>query len=572
MTPPPQPPRPSPGPTPDGNPLHARGKGAPRVTLDGARADPLAWLFLVVGLSLVHRYRFLFDDAFIYFRYVDNFVHLGAGPVYNAGEYVEGYSSPAQLLVLSLLRAAGLSFPAAVWGLGYGAFVLFWALCLRIDRAWTPAGTTPLHLPLALLCANYGVTTFFTSGLETPLVHVTAAGYALSVAQPRSRLARALVFASPLVRPELAVPLGLYVLHRALWGGEALRRLLPAPLLINGAWLGFRIIYYAEAFPNTFYLKDDVEVATGLGYLWDLERAYHGSLWLLAGAAIALGLRRSVHARQLVQLGRRSLLLLMAAAVAAYIVKVGGAPMHYWYLAFPFTLSTLALSGLAESALAAWGPAKTAAANRLGRPLALALCAVSFVLMPAQLQGHPAFGTPEHRERDLILDAAFHRDSPRYDPNRLPALSAAALGRARTAEVTTRGYARWRTENWCRSAYLALDEGVIHSLGLTDKVLAHVDAPDLRQGHKVALVPMARDLLAIRRSQPLSPGMHARAVATTGKPRWIASQRPAIEAIEAHIFNRHRPLENLRLVLRRRPRITAVAIGNGPRQGTGTGL
>lgn len=510
--------------------------------------DGLAWLFLLLGLSLVHRYRFLFDDAFIYFRYVDNFLHLDLGFVYNAGEYVEGYSSPAQLLVLTALRALGLSFPTAVWLLGYASFVLFWALCVRLNRHWSPPGPQ-LHLPLALLSANYGLTTFFTSGLETPLVHITAAGYALAIANPRSRLARALVYLSPLVRPELALALALFLLYRAVWGGEPLLRRLRWPAITNGSWLAFRVLYYAELAPNTFYLKDDVEPLIGLRYLWDLERAYHVAPLLALGALVTILLRR----RAPVHLPERGLLLCIAVAVAGYIVKVGGAPMHYWYLAFAFTLAVTALSGLAEHGLAAWGSARV---RTFCRPLMCIVWVGACALLPAQLTGHPALGTPVHAEADLILDAAFHRDSPRYQPEALPALARASLARARRAGVGTGPYPAWVTENWCRAAYLSLDKGVVHSLGLTDKVLAHVDAPDLRQGHKAALVPMARQLAAIRRTGTVTTGLHARAVATGEAPRWVAENLPAIERIEAQVFNQHRPLPNLRLALSPRTTIS----------------
>ncbi|HUU84231.1 MAG TPA: hypothetical protein VM243_12075, partial [Phycisphaerae bacterium] len=40
------------------------------------RPAPLEWLFLIVGLFLVIHYSWLLDDAFVYFRYVDNLLYL----------------------------------------------------------------------------------------------------------------------------------------------------------------------------------------------------------------------------------------------------------------------------------------------------------------------------------------------------------------------------------------------------------------------------------------------------------------------------------------------------------------
>ena len=76
------------------------------------------WLLLAVGLFLVFRYRWLLDDAFIYFRYVDNLLFLNAGLVFNAGEFVEGFSSPLHAMLLIALRALHLDWMHAITLLG----------------------------------------------------------------------------------------------------------------------------------------------------------------------------------------------------------------------------------------------------------------------------------------------------------------------------------------------------------------------------------------------------------------------------------------------------------------------
>ena len=40
------------------------------------RPSALEWIYLIVGLVLVYRYRWLFDDSFVYYRYVDNLLFL----------------------------------------------------------------------------------------------------------------------------------------------------------------------------------------------------------------------------------------------------------------------------------------------------------------------------------------------------------------------------------------------------------------------------------------------------------------------------------------------------------------
>ena len=54
------------------------------------RPTAIEWAALAASLFFTLQYSWLLDDAFIYFRYVDNLVYLGRGLVFNEGEYVEG--------------------------------------------------------------------------------------------------------------------------------------------------------------------------------------------------------------------------------------------------------------------------------------------------------------------------------------------------------------------------------------------------------------------------------------------------------------------------------------------------
>ncbi|MEJ2085289.1 MAG: hypothetical protein P8Y44_06375, partial [Acidobacteriota bacterium] len=60
--------------------------------LEQQKVRPVAieWIALAVGIGLTLWYRWLLDDAFVYFRYIDNFLFLKIGLVYNQGEFVEG--------------------------------------------------------------------------------------------------------------------------------------------------------------------------------------------------------------------------------------------------------------------------------------------------------------------------------------------------------------------------------------------------------------------------------------------------------------------------------------------------
>ena len=105
---------------------------------------PVGWVYgnLVVGLVFVARYRWLIDDAFVYFRYVDNLLFLGRGLVYNQGEYVEGFSSPLWTLLLTLLRASGIPARNAR-GLRVGK------KSKPAERVWTEAWIDGVWVPVS---------------------------------------------------------------------------------------------------------------------------------------------------------------------------------------------------------------------------------------------------------------------------------------------------------------------------------------------------------------------------------------------------------------------------------------
>ncbi|MGH0029854.1 MAG: hypothetical protein ACQGVC_08690 [Myxococcota bacterium] len=523
------------------------GEGAPR--REGRASGFVApraheWLLVVAGALLVVRYRWLLDDAFVYFRYVDNLLFTGAGLVFNAGEYVEGYSSPLQCLVLVLLRAAGLDWMHAVTLLGVTCFVGFALLVVKLNRELSPDAPV-VDLPLAYLACLYGTTSFFTSGLETPLAHSMAPVTALWLVRSRGAGLTALLALAPLARPELVLAVGGVGLFRWWRDGRFPWRLFVSTALAVGFWLAFRVVYYAELLPNTFYLKDDVQVAQGLVYLWDLLRGTAAlPVATVACIVFALGrLRRQADGPEAPpqptgDAAARAAMLLIAAAVAAYVVRIGGAALHYWYLAFPFTLAVCASAGWMETAAQRLG-----ASQRGVAAAALALAAVVALAYPHQLSGHPFRRSESHTQIGVIGDASFHRLHPRLQP-------ASWRGRVRPRDMRAfarvlaqRGYDRVVTGTWCRAHWAGYRDRVVHGFGLTEPVLARVDTPELKPGHKPALRALAEDVAAVRRTGSTL----VQAIDRGDAPAWMARNRESIATIEAKMFNRHRPVENLRL-------------------------
>ncbi|HEY8380222.1 MAG TPA: hypothetical protein VIK91_27220, partial [Nannocystis sp.] len=359
------------------------------------RPTALQWCVLVVGAVLVVRYAWVMDDAFIYARYADNAALMRVGLVYNAGEFVEGYSSPAWMLYVLALRLFGLSFWHIFLATGLGAFALFWWLLVRTDAAL--AGDRPrLGLVVAYLAVNYAVLTWFTSGMETPLIQLAAAGYALHIVRAKSRIGQILVGLSPLIRPELLLPFVVVLLH-----GLVRRRLprlaLAVAVLTGGAWLAFRIYYYADLLPTTFYLKDVPNPLQGLRYAVNAFVPYHLELLLLLGAFALARARRRDPALSL-DLEPRLLMLAAALPVVAYVIRIGGDAVHFRYLAFPFCLAACSAAGAIE----AWLFTLPQRQLRLAAPLSgLAITALSFAFQPPQRTRHAIFGVaPEHHIHD----------------------------------------------------------------------------------------------------------------------------------------------------------------------------
>ena len=338
--------------------------GAGRLLPSGlVRPSILEWLYFAIGLALIVRYRWLFDDSFVYFRYVDNRLFLDAGLGYNAGAFVEGYTRPLQCLVLLALRSLHLSYPVIVLTIGLVCFAAFAYILVVLNRALNPQidARTALNFPLLFLAGNYSALSFFTSGNEGALTHLVAAATALYLMRPGSRLLGLLVACSPLVRPELAAPLLLTIGYVWIATGRMPRFLLAASAALNGTWLLFRIYYYADLLPNTFYLKEASDFVGGVRYLRDLTDPYFVGSIFAAFAILAglLAVRRSRRGEPVDDsLAPRLGMLVLAIAGAAYVVRSGGSSMHYYYLAAPFTLALCSLAGLLERGVAEFLPAR----------------------------------------------------------------------------------------------------------------------------------------------------------------------------------------------------------------------
>ncbi len=310
----------------------------------------LAGLGVLFYFHCTH-FMFVQDDAFITFRYVQNFLD-GNGLVFNAGEHVEGYTNFLWTLLLALPGALGIDLIDVAHGLGLIAgLATLYALYLLSRAVSGGKGAFLATLTaVALTASNSSIAYWTISGMETPLfmLLLVASARAYVVESRESGkflLTPLLLVLLSLTRPEGMMVYGLTVMHyvatvlirhKSFPRGEV-TRLLPmialyaAPLLL---FVGWRLLYYGYPFPNTYYAKAGLSqeyLTAGINYFVFFAKTYmlHGLL-LIVPMGVLLWRRRSPEI---------TYLILLCTGYTFYIIIVGGDVLH----AFRFFVPILPL-------------------------------------------------------------------------------------------------------------------------------------------------------------------------------------------------------------------------------------
>jgi arabinofuranosyltransferase len=239
---------------------------------------------LLVAAGFLLRYGII-DDTYISLRYARNLAR-GIGLVYNAGERVEGYTSFLWVTLLGGLSRMG----AGLTGASVAAGIIS-GLCL-VPLTWKLLPPRERISPTLLLFLSFSIPLVFWSfsGMETSLFTALLL-LAVMALRKEGRLAGlrpGLLFGlAVLARPEswlyALIALPFVLLPEAPTPGRRTRRagLMALGLFglgflaLAGTHLLFRLAYYGDLLPNTFYVKVG-------GFSFGLLG--HGARYLLRGA------------------------------------------------------------------------------------------------------------------------------------------------------------------------------------------------------------------------------------------------------------------------------------------------
>jgi len=267
---------------------------------------------IIIHITLAFKFNFTQDDAYITFRYVENFVN-GDGLVFNIGERVEGYTNFLWTLLLILGRLAGLELVmlSRILGVICGAGTIL-VLYFLSGRFFSKS-----NLWRGMVCLLFGSSLSFAywsiAGLETAAftLALTASIYLYI---KRSYMFGPVAVLATLLRPEGILVFAILLLYDIIYARKLSRYLLvtAAVYILSLLPFGiFKLYYYGGLLPNTFYAKAGFtsgKLLDGLEYAGRYFWHYLGAGLFLIPAVIALKKKR--------------LLLVPAVFVLAYVVYI----------------------------------------------------------------------------------------------------------------------------------------------------------------------------------------------------------------------------------------------------------
>ena len=248
----------------------------------------VAVIIIIAGIFHAISLIFINDDAFITFRYVDNLTR-GNGPVYNAGERVEGYTNFFWLTLLALCSTLYANADPVLLSKILGIIFFSATLILFIIsnlKLKSEKNNFVYLLPITsiALALHRDFCAYATSGLETSMfTFFVSCSFLLLIAHKSERvllLSGLLIVLTMLTRPDgflFFVSACIFILIKYKKPSIPLILFsLPTILLFLPYWI-WRYNYYGYFFPNTFYAKS-INIpyySQGLNYIFIYFKVYY---------------------------------------------------------------------------------------------------------------------------------------------------------------------------------------------------------------------------------------------------------------------------------------------------------
>jgi hypothetical protein len=223
---------------------------------------------LVLLVHSYYYYPFFVDDAYISLRYAQRLVE-GKGLTWNDGYYVEGYSNFLWVLLVSALGWIGFDLVAAARAICLLSSVATMLAFARYVERYADGKAGTLFLANIAFAFTAPVAVWSIGGLEGTLI-MALLSWALVLGLPlteapnmkRAAYAGVLLGLAAITRPEGAF--FTVMLAGGIWLFTPLpREIMLRPLALMcivaasffAMQLGFRLYYYGEWMPNTYYAK-----------------------------------------------------------------------------------------------------------------------------------------------------------------------------------------------------------------------------------------------------------------------------------------------------------------------------
>lgn len=238
---------------------------------------------------------FVVDDAFISYRYAKNLVR-GNGMVFNLGEKVEGYTNFLWVILISIFMRVGANpvIVSKVFGI-VSSFLLLYGTYLMGKKLLDSKYPHDL-IALFLLSVSPCIAVWAVGGLETVFFAalVVWAIY-FSFSTKYLLFSPYLFILASMTRPEgvlfFLITLAYMLIVRRY--RDSLGSLIRF-LLFGGIYFVWRLYYFGNLLPNTFYAKVGVLGGlSGLGYFYDFVKYYGGGFLFIILPVFPILLKRT---------------------------------------------------------------------------------------------------------------------------------------------------------------------------------------------------------------------------------------------------------------------------------------